>query len=342
MKKSIQYLIIRCLFCLAILSVYSCEYLHEDQELTPDGEMGVDPTQVNVSAEVVLDLELGSFEISTANTRASEEEVGYRRRFTVDAYENGKLATRQVIYDDKSTESDGKITIPISLKLHARNYTLAVWVDYVEKQSEKDFFYNTADLNRIVCTEPYRGNSDYRDVFYGSTELDLTGYRNQWNAKVPIDIKMTRPLARYELIATDVKKFLENIKDYKEKYTITVHYGYYLPVGFNALTGETGHSLMYMQYAKSMVIPNDGSEECLIGFDYVFTNGAESFVSLNVEVANSKGTIVARAPGVKVPYKQGHLTTARGAFLTFNPDAGVGIDPDFNGDIDVNLDNLIK
>lgn len=50
---------------------------------------------------------------------------------------------------------DGKISLPIRLKLHALDYTLAVWTDYVKAGTTDDLYYDTKDLQYIACTDPY-------------------------------------------------------------------------------------------------------------------------------------------------------------------------------------------
>ena len=235
------------------------------------------------------------------------------------------------------------------MKLHARKYQLVVWADYIHNQEGNyTLFYDTSNMERILRTGSYKGNSNYYDAFYGTATLNLTPYRDQWNAIVPIDIQMARPLARYELIATDVDKFLKKIKDKEitgSQFTINIKYGYYLTTGFNALTGQVKHPLQYVSYSKSIPLPTEGTEDTLhntdelpIGFDYVFVNGEGSFVSLTIEITNEKSNVVARYRNLKVPYEQNHLTTVRGKFLSANP--GIDIDTDFDDDIIVDLDRL--
>ena len=62
--------------------------LHEEPELTADGELGVDPTEVNVEVNLTLDLNLpeqGNEENSSARVSANTD---YLHRFIVEAYLN--------------------------------------------------------------------------------------------------------------------------------------------------------------------------------------------------------------------------------------------------------------
>ena len=210
--------------------------------------------------------------------------------------------------------------------------------------TDTDLYYDTEDLQRVACRDPYTGSTDYRDCLYGTTALDLRQYRDEWNAKVQIKVDMVRPLAKYELIATDVKDFLRKTKKQRADdaaFTITFSYGFYLPTVFNVLAGKPADSRTGVTYTAPLTVPDDGTEECRIGTDFVFVNGAESFVSLSMEIRDSGGNVISRTTGLKVPYRRGHLTTVRARFLTNEMQGGVDIDDDFDGDIDVDLDGLL-
>lgn len=322
--------------------------VHDYPTMTPDGEEGIDPTLVEVNTEVTLDLELVPLEIITqknARSGTTKAASGYRRRFIIEAWRDGKPESRQVsIVDDAEEDGTEKITLPIRLKLHAVEYTLAVWTDYVAAGTDTDLYYDTKDLQYVACRAPYTGSTDYRDCLYGTAALDLRPYREEWNARVQVKVDMVRPLAKYELIATDVKDFLRKTKKQRaddETFTITFSYGFYLPTVFNILSGKPADSQTGVQYTVPLVVPTDGQEECTIGTDFVFVNGAESFVKLSMEIRDGGGNVVSRTTGLEVPYRRGHLTTVRARFLTNEMQGGVGIDDEFEGDINVDLDGLL-
>ena len=331
-----------------MLTIVLAGCVHDYPGMTEDGEEGVDPTLVEVNTEVTLDLELVPLEIITNKARSGTTKAAsdYRRRFIIEAWRDGKPESRQVtVVDDAEEEDgDGKISLPIRLKLHAVEYTLAVWMDYVAAGTDTDLYYNTEDLQYVACTDPYTGSTPYRDCLYGTTTLDLRQYREEWNAKVQIKVDMVRPLAKYELIATDVKDFLRKTKKQRaddETFTITFSYGFYLPTVFNVLSGKPADSRTGVTYTMPLTVPDDGTEECTVGSDFVFVNGAESFVSLSMEIRDSGGNVISRTTGLEVPYRRGHLTTVRARFLTNEMQGGVDIDDEFEGDIDIDLDGLL-
>lgn len=322
--------------------------VHDYPTITEEGEEGIDPTLVQINTEVTLDLELVPLEIITqknVRTVTTKATSDYRRRFIVEARRDGHAETRQVTILDEAETENKQISLPINLRLHAVEYTLAVWTDYVKANSGTDLYYDTEDLQYVGCTVPYTGSTYYRDCLYGTTPLDLRPYRDEWNAKVQVSVDMVRPLAKYELIATDVKDFLRKTRKQRsggKAFNVTFAYGFYLPTVFNVLSGKPADSQTGVQYTVPLTIPTDGAEECSIGTDYIFVNGMESFVQLSIEIQDERGTVVARTTGLEVPYRRGHLTTVRARFLTNEMQGGVDIDDDFEGNIDIDLDGLLK
>ena len=340
-------------FIALVLTIVLAGCVHDYPSMTEDGEEGIDPTLVEVNTEVTLDLELVPLEIitqkdarsGTTKARAGEQ-TDYRRRFIIEAWREGKPTARQVTVMDTAEEEDGdgKISLPIRLKLHALDYTLAVWTDYVAAGTTDDLYYDTKDLQYVACRDPYTGSTDYRDCLYGTAALDLRQYRDAWNAKVQVKVELVRPLAKYELIATDVKDFLRKTKKQRaddETFTITFSYGFYLPTVFNVLSGKPADSRTGIAYTTPLTVPTDGQEECTIGTDFVFVNGEESFVKLSMEIRDGDDNVISRTTGLEVPYRRGHLTTVRARFLTNEMQGGVDINDEFDGNIDFDLDGLL-
>lgn len=331
-------------FIALVLTIVLAGCVHDYPSMTEDGEEGIDPTLVEVNTEVTLDLELVPLEIITqknARSGTTKADDGYRHRFIIEAWREGKPESRQVtVMEDAEEEGNGKITLPIRLKLHAVEYTLAVWTDYVKAGTTDDLYYDTDNLQQVACRDPYTGSTPYRDCLYGTAALDLRQYRDEWNARVQVSVELVRPLAKYELIATDVQKFLQKTQKQRvgsTAYTITVSYGFYFPLGFNVLTGKPERSEMGVAFTAPLVVTDNGSGECTLASDYIFVNGEESYVPLSIEIKDNAGNGISRTTGIDVPYRRGHLTTVRGHFLTNRYDTGIGIDPDFDDD-DINID----
>lgn len=304
---------------------------------------GIDPTLVEVATEVTLAPGFIPLEITPPDVKSRTAD-GWRRRFVVSAFREGKEVARQITVADDATGQDRKLLLPDRLKLHALEYTLMVWADYVKDEAGTDFYYDTRDLSSVACIAPYTGGTDRRDCLYGTAAIDLRRHRDEWNAREQASINLVRPLAKYSIVATDVEKFLAIIGRKAgadlASYTITFSYGFYFPLGFNALTGKPARSETGVTFTLPLTLPADGQEECCIGSDFVFVNGQDSFVLLGMEIKDSAGKTVSRTTGLEVPYRRGHITTVRGPFLTNQMQGGVTIDPGFDGEIDVDLDAM--
>lgn len=324
--------------------------LHEEPELTAEGELGVDPTEVGVEVNLTLDLNLpeqGNEENSSARVSANTD---YLHRFIVEAYFNRQPVARQVFVENITDRTH--LSLPVSMKLHARSYQLVVWKDYVSAETpEEDLHYNTQSLVPVIPNRAsHTGNTEYKDVFVGTTSLDLTAYADQWGVVVEQDVALQRPVARYELIATDVDKFLQRIADGEvsgERFTARIKYSGYLPVGYNVLDDVPKHSLMYMQYNTSFDVPEEGTDELRVGFDYVFvSNEGSASVPMEIEIVNENNVTVANSV-LNVPLERGKNTVWTGEFLTGDDQGGqgggdepgededgIGIDSDYDDEID--------
>ena len=312
---------------------------------------GVDPTLVNVRTTVTLDVDYaamtpGGNRNTTAGTaHAISRGDTWQWRVIVDAYRRGERerVSRQVTVIADSMTGDGQTVLPLDLRLHALDYTLVAWCDRVPAGTTDDVLYNTADARAVACAEPYPGGSPERECARGTTRLDLSAYRDEWNVDVPLDLAMESPLARWRLVATDVRRFMEKTaadraagRTYSARFT----YAFYLPAGVDAMTGMPGHSLTGVSFTLPLDLPADGSREMEIGSDHVFAGADPSFVSLTIEVVDDTGKVASRLQGLEIPYQLGFLTTARGAFLTPEMEGGVNIDPDYKGDVEVDLDKF--
>lgn len=340
------------LLCLALLPLVATACLYEHPELTKDGELGIDPTEVVLKANLTLKLKMPA---SNEGTSALERPVvgttpEYRHRFIIDAYLDRMFVARQVIYED-ITDGRSELSIPVSLKLHACNYEIAVWSDYVqipttdkETTGTEEFFYSTATnyhLLTVLSSETYRGNNEYKDAFCGSAELDLTEYRDNWNAQVPLTLEMKRPVARYELVANDVGKFLKNIESKVvtgTSFTARLKYNNYLNVGYNVIEKLPRHGLMYMQYEKTFKITDvKAGENFSLAFDYLFAaEDVLTRVPVTLEIVDSNKKIVA-ATSFNVTGKAGQHTIITYGFLTADPNGGIDFDPSFDDETNIEV-----
>lgn len=322
--------ILQRVFCLMLLPLVATACFYEHPELSESGEWGVDPTEVNVNLNVALDLKMTEAPGTRTSTRAEESASAYRHRIIVDAYLDRRLAARQILYKDMAAGVEETLA-NINLKLHARDYRLVVWADYVKAGGEEDLYYNTTTLVPAVNKNPYVGNAAYKDVLYGNQELKLSRYRNEWNKQENIKMDLKRPVARYELVANDVATFLKKITDGEvkgKKFTVSVRYTDFYYTGFNALDEIVKHALQYISYSSNISVPEAGTEELSIAFDYVFV--PDEGIPIAVEVTDESGTLLA-CTYLMLRCKADESQTIRSNFLTADPSGGgVDFDPEYD------------
>lgn len=332
---------------LAFALTFTACTLHEEPELTADGELGVDPTLVDVELTLNLDLNLPEQADETQTSVKVGANADYLHRFIVEAYLNRQPVAREVIVENITDRT--RLSLPVNMKLHARPYQIVVWKDYVDAETpEEDLHWNTQSLVPVIPNRAsHTGNTEYKDVFVGTTSLDLSAYADQWGAVVEQDVALQRPMARYELRATDVDKFLQRIADGEvsgDRFTARIKYSGYLSAGYNVLDDVPKHSLMYMQYNTSFELPEEGTDELRVGFDYVFvSNEGSATIPMEVEIVDAENVTIANSV-INVPVERGKNTVWTGEFLTGddqggqggdNPDEedGIGIDSDYDNEI---------
>lgn len=321
------------LAAVTLLAASSCT-LHEYPTRTSNGELGVDPTEVSLNVDISLNLELPG----TDQTLFQVADT-LMHRFVVEAYNKDReVEARQVVYD---ADMDGTVfSLPVNMRLHAKPYRIVVWSDYVRvSDPEEQLFYDASSLSPVLNIGGYRGNTDAKDAFSGYTDIDLMQYADEWNAKVEVDVKLTRPLGRYQLESTDVESFKRRLAEGSitgNSFTARIKYAGYLAVGFNCYDRLRKHMLNYMSYNTALRIPADDPTVSL-GFDYLFVASDEELdVPVEVEVVNEKNETISRSL-VTLPIKQDRNVIVKGRFLTSTTDGGVNVDPGYDGFLTIDI-----
>ncbi len=320
------------------LSTQSCIFQHPD--MTADGEMGIDPTEVAVAADITLDLTIPSInEDEESFIQPTTEGTSYKRRLIVEALTEGRRpVSRTMLFD--IAEDEREVTVPVTLRLTARDYTFAVWSDYVFTTEngtvDSTYFYNTDLIPNIFMGTAYRGNNAYKDAAFGCTQLTLSQYRSQWNARVNLEMPLQRPVGRLQLKATDTRAFLDRISSGQlsgESFAVRVSYPGYLCMGYNVETRTPRHSLMYMSYEHTFSTKRMTAEEpFLLTFDYLFADTDHNTeIPVQLEILDSTKTIVIASCSFTAYCRAGYCTTINYGFLNSSDDSGITFDPDYSG-----------
>lgn len=267
--------------------------------------------------------------------------TGYNLRCVAELYLKG--TDKRVFHRPLPAAKQEDGTYLVELPAKAGNYDLHLWTDYARTDALlEDTYYHTTDLKAVtLATDPgYTANTDAKDAAY-FTQADISLAETGTEREV----KLQRPLAKYCLVATDVKEYRELTEMDAEKYppleelTVTIAYNGYFPYSFDAATGllkdvtTTG-----VAYSGTLpAIPAD-AENVQIASDWIFSPaGSDSFVTATLSVADKQGKTITRINDVRIDYHRNRLTTLRADFLTAGKSGGgITIDTNWN-DIIVNF-----
>ena len=268
-------------------------------------------------------------------TRAGSD--AYTLRCVAEAYRPGTDTRVHRRVQLCTAQEDG--TYLAELSLQQGDYDLRLWADWTSDGTTDDKYYNADDLSAVtVLTDNYVANglTDEKDAYY-ATPTATVGSESQ-----DVSVELTRPFARYRIIASDVQGYL-NLIDKGEALppigdlSVRVSYEGFFPTGFSVATGKPNDALTGIGYAADIVNAEgyDPDEARQVGSDFVLTNGEESFVTVTVQMIDrTTGETVSTVSGIKIPYRRGQLTTVSGAFLTAGrTSGGVDIDTDWGDDI---------
>lgn len=251
------------------------------------------------------------------------------------------------VYDKKSNErvlrkevfpETGLVsnTFEIDALLKEGSYNVLLWSDFTEF-ANKDYHYNTSDLRQIRVLEPnvYWANTDTRDCFIQNVNIDVINKQSSSQ-----NITMTRPVAKYRLIADDVTQF----KNLSQKYgfppidqiSIEIVYSSFLPTSYNLSLLRPNDSQTNYKYISA--IQDLTTNTAQVAKDFVFVNGDESSIDVAVVIKDKTGKVVNLSRGIKVNYKAGYLTTITGNFLTGGATGGnININTTWDEDFNVNF-----
>lgn len=323
-----------------ILAVLTIGCIHDYPHFTPQGEKGIDPTLVQIIPEIYINHTFDSLIPSTKTL--SENLTVHDFRIIIAYLRNGETAKRQTIIISPEQVKNGKIKIQEPQQLHAVDYTMIVWADYVPKNSCTDLHYNTKDINNITCTEPYQYGTESKNCFHSIIPLDLRSYREQWNTQIPIEIHLERPQAKYRIIASDTKKFLYNSPinyEADDIFTAVVSYHFFFPMVFNGVTGKLSDVWTNVSYSMPFKLKNTQTETTIC-LDYIFAEKEENAVSISLDIQDKYGNIISHIPNLQIHYKRGYQTTIKGNFLTGNPNGGMAINYEYEDEINIDLDHI--
>lgn len=289
----------------------------------------------------------------------SEREYGFMR-YIIRAFPliNGEPTKTPTVEHIETRDISSGYDMSCELLLPPGEYRIMVWSDLYETEGDASF-YLTEDFNEITLIGEHAPNNDYRDAFRGMTDITIESSISN-HPDVKTTITMQRPLAKFEFVSNDLADFfkremeifLMNTRDDSTKgapmeepsdtrapslddYTVVVHYIGYMPYIFNMFADKPTDSKTGVRFTSKLSQISD--EEATMGFDYVFVNGSETSVTVQLELYNKDNEQIMKTGSISVPLKRNIHTVVRGSFLMMESTGGTGIDPEYNGDHNVYL-----
>lgn len=330
-KTSLTAVLIYVAAILASIAVVSCR-IHE----YPVGP-GVDPTMIVVNIDLTTDPAVA--ETSTIG-RSDEDGCMY---FIMEIYRNdftGDPVSR--LESGAVRAEDGSSSVRFTDTLHAGNYKVAAFAVCTKDMQGGSSVYDMSDLSRIVFDDTYEGSISLKECYEARFDLNISS--DEWFTTMDVAQTMHSPMGRVEAISTDADRFMHNMlqdlpeadtEGFWDRYTVRWDYALYFPTGYNVLTGLPNKAETGITFSSPMMPVS--VEEVLLGYDYVFVNGESTTVNITLTVLDADGGVVNTYSGLEAEIYKGETTILRGTFLTEDRGSGVGIDPGFDGEINITL-----
>lgn len=284
------------------------------------GSEAIELTQVTLEMNFPLPL-LPDFVVPTSRATGTD----MRLRTVTEAYLKGtdNLVVRQIKFVTP-TAVEGIYTT--DLLVPPGDYDLRIWGDYTsDEQSDNHYITSDTKMIKTLPKEVYIANTDTRDAFAQTAQVSV--------AKEDIKemVTMYRPLAKYRLIATDVAEY-EEMRLRRgfpplNELTMIVSYEGFLPCAYNITEGKPNDAQTGYRYTSGLSEQSDNA--VTVGKDFIFVNGSQSAVTVNIQFRDKDGKTISGMSGIKVDYKAGYLTTVRGEFLTSGVGGGIDIDTEW-------------
>ena len=312
------------------------------------------PVYIPAGTQLKLTFKLDSTVLRSYPQMSDLSSEEYDLRYVIKAYRktnSGNLTAtphKEFVYTkDDITSLDSTYLV----ELDAGDYTFYTVTDYVPQYMTGDNHFSTASFSDLfVRCENYHGSTESKTLYTGIQDIKIeqfNGYETSSDT-----IQLTPVLFKYQIVATDLQKFYAGrmtksgdgpdfVALHLEDYYVKVRYDAEEPLythmnvfgGCKPTWGVTG-----LSYTSPITKLND--DEAMLCFDHVMVGENQKELKMRVGIYKKDGTHVTTVP-VKFPVHTGKFRCFKGEFLTYigleDPDAdGVILNPNYNGDIDVN------
>ena len=233
---------------------------------------------------------------------------------------------RQVEYSDEKS-----VVFPVRL-VPNRDYRFVVWADYVEREDDVDYHYNTADLTNITLNDTWVAMDETRDAFTGVYCTVKEG--KQYTSASSINILLKRPFAKLRVITNDMVEL--GYLGVNPTYA-TVAYATPYRARFNALEGTAVAAVdsnvkSHDVFAIAAYDDNTPASKVLFT-DYLFAE--QDVVKFTLSVYEDEAMtkpIKSTFFNTDIPLYRNKVTTIKGNILSDGSDIKVDVGADFDND----------
>ena len=296
---------------------------------------GGDEPEVFGPAPVVVTLQLDTAMVDWQVINDSRAVATHDLRCQVAAYPvnssgaivGAPVMTQTVLFTTAGQQNECRMVLP------SGSYRLLAWADWVDHGSVTDKYYATSDFGDISFVGRYEGNNDYRNAYTGKAEVSFQVKQGDTTTVVREQLPLRSIMGKVKFVATDYNEYLEKGQNLR----ILVAYTGFLPNRYSVLRGVPFDATTGVNFLSGMTeLSTEGDGSATLGYDYVMVNGEESSVTMALGMYNDEGKLVGTSSTLNVPIKRGGITVVKDKFLTrTSSGGGIGIDPSFEGDINI-------
>lgn len=324
--------------CAAFAASIFTSCVHEfPDETTPA------PLELEFSFAMSMDMPEWVQEESKADA-SDPTDAAHDVRYVVSAYRQlntGGFADKPLRTFVLTKDNVGDLEHTEKVDLEEGTYRLLAWVDYVGHDSTLDLYYNASDLSGITVNGEWQGNVTLKDAFIGCDTLKVIRYGSEV-APVKAEFELERPVAAFQLMTTDVDKFISKMMAAKadasvnlEDYYAKISYTSYIPNTYDLVEDVIRDSKKGYTFTAPVVQLSE--KEATIGFDYIMIPAKGTTIGLNLSFYDKDGNDLGSSGDIEVPLKRGHKTIIKGEFMTKEAGGGIKIDTGFAGDHNIEL-----
>ena len=338
------------LMLLSVLALSSCDRTIHEYPGLPTIELIVN-CSVNLAhpehfVTVECEAETGTtYVVRTQNAelKGTRFEEPVCLRYVIDLYRvttsHSTFVQREIRY---SALTDPRIEATATFNVDPAEYKVLIWCDYVQDDVREAWYYQTDDLRKILYSDIVVLDNNDKDAFTNMIDVNLKEYYYlDGDFVVTYNTELQRPKGRFKCITTDMNDFVHGGGN-AENITSVITYTQYVSAGYNVEEQKPNYFEPTRTFTTTARIDEDGELELF--YDYVFVNGKQTNVKLNMYfydgdiTVNDKGEVIGEEishwTGIVVPLKRNMETVIEGRMLTTSfGTGGIGIDPGFEDEI---------